>query len=157
MAQVDYFLKIDGVEGDSAAMKGHIDVSSFSWGATNMGTQGLGGGGGGGKSQIHDAQFTMMVNKASVKIAEYCAKGTHVEKAVLVCRKAGDKPMDYLKYIFEDTFVSSYQSSGSAGSIIPTDSFSLNFGKMEVAYQEQDSKGGGKGWISMKYNVKENK
>ena len=157
MAQVDYFLKIDGIEGDSASVKGQIDVMSFSWGANNQGSQHMGSGGGAGKVLVQDAQFTMPVNKASIKIAEYCAKGTHIDKAILTCRKAGGKPLDFLKYTLEDAFISSYQTSGSNGSLIPNDSFAINFGKLEISYQEQDKNGGGKGWISMKYNIKENK
>ena len=40
MAAVDYFLRIDGIEGESADAKhkGEIDVLSWSWGASNTGT-----------------------------------------------------------------------------------------------------------------------
>ena len=154
MAQVDYCLKIEGIEGDSASMKGAIDVNSFSWGESNQAMAGQGA----GKVQMQDAHFTMPINKASVKIAEFCAKGTPITKAVLTCRRGpGNPPLEFLKYTFEQGFVSSYQTSGSDGSILPNDSFSLNFGKVEIAYQEGDKNNRGKGWISMKYNVKEGK
>lgn len=37
MAQVDFFLKIDGIKGESTdkAHKGEIEIESFSWGETN--------------------------------------------------------------------------------------------------------------------------
>ena len=46
MAQIDYFLKIDGIEGESSddKHKGEIEVESFSWGATQAGSPGPGGG-----------------------------------------------------------------------------------------------------------------
>jgi len=40
MATVDYFLKLDGIEGESQDYKhkGEIDVESFSWGVSQVGT-----------------------------------------------------------------------------------------------------------------------
>ena len=48
MAAVDYFLKVDGIQGESKAdkHKDEIDIESFSWGATQSGTFAVGGGGG---------------------------------------------------------------------------------------------------------------
>ena len=49
-AAVDYFLKIEGVDGESndSKHKNEIEILSFSWGATNTGTTAHGGGGGAG-------------------------------------------------------------------------------------------------------------
>jgi len=46
MAHVDYFLKIDGVDGESTddKHKGEINIESWSWGVTQS-TTGAGGGG----------------------------------------------------------------------------------------------------------------
>ena len=51
MAAVDYFLKIDGVDGESTddKHKGEIDILSWSWGVQQSGTMAHGGGGGEGK------------------------------------------------------------------------------------------------------------
>ena len=45
MAAADYFLKIDGIEGESKAdkHKDEIDLQSFSWGATQSGSFAAGG------------------------------------------------------------------------------------------------------------------
>jgi len=53
MAVVDYFLKIDGIDGESqdSKHKGDIELESFSWGATQAGTSSYGGGMGAGKSR----------------------------------------------------------------------------------------------------------
>jgi type VI secretion system secreted protein Hcp len=55
MAAVDYFLRIDGIEGESADAKhkGEIDVLSWSWGASNTGS-GAGAGGGVGRASVQD-------------------------------------------------------------------------------------------------------
>ena len=82
---VDYFLKIDGVPGESADAKhkGEIQLESFSWGETNPGGGGMGGGGGAGKVQMQDLVVTMLVSKASPKLMLACATGKHYKEAVL--------------------------------------------------------------------------
>ena len=88
---VDYFLKLDGIDGESADSKnkGQIDLQSFSWGEAQTGTHGAGGGGGAGKVQMQDFHFVMKNNKASPKLMLACANGEHIKKGVLTCRKAG--------------------------------------------------------------------
>ena len=50
MANVDYFLKLDGIDGESQDQKhkNEIDVMSFSWGEKQTGTAYQGGGMGSG-------------------------------------------------------------------------------------------------------------
>jgi type VI secretion system secreted protein Hcp len=61
VAVVDYFLKIDGIPGDSqdSKHKGEIDVESWSWGETNVGDAAHRGGMGVGKVSIQDFDFVM--------------------------------------------------------------------------------------------------
>src|SRR5712692_6599716 len=101
---VDYFLKIDGVEGESqdSAHGKEIQLDSFSFGVTQSGTFGAGGGGGAGKASFNDFHFTMHVNKASPKLFLYCANGKHIPTATLTGRKAGEKPQDYVVWKFTD-------------------------------------------------------
>ena len=70
MAHVDYFLKIEGIDGESADAKhkGDIQLESFSWGETNSGSHSSGGGGGAGKVSMQDFHFVMTANKASPKL-----------------------------------------------------------------------------------------
>jgi type VI secretion system secreted protein Hcp len=67
MAVVDYFLKIDGIQGESQdkTHKNEIQLNSFSWGASNMGTSATGGGAGAGKVQFSDFSITKSVDTAS--------------------------------------------------------------------------------------------
>lgn len=144
MAQVDYFLKIDGIDGESedSQFKKHIQLESWSWGESNSGTSSFGGGGGAGKVSMQDFHFVMMMNNASASLAQACANGTHIPHAELNCRKAGDTPQVFLKVKMTDILISSYQTGGSShGEIIPTDQISMNFAKIELAYGKQDSKG----------------
>src|SRR4051794_1035038 len=103
MAAVDFFLKIEGIEGESSDSKhkGEIDLVSWGWGAKQSGTFQYGGGGGAGKVTFEDFHFVMKSNKASPKLMLACATGEHIKKAELTCRKAGKEQQEYLKVKFE--------------------------------------------------------
>jgi type VI secretion system secreted protein Hcp len=154
---VDVFLKIKGIPGESADSKhkGEIDVLSYSWGVSQTGTMSYGGGGGAGKANFGDFSFMMRMNKATPKLMQACANGSHIPDAILVCRKAGDKQQEYMTYKFYDLLISSYQTSASSEE--PMESISFNFSKMEMEYKEQDAKGNLGGATEFKYNIKENK
>jgi type VI secretion system secreted protein Hcp len=159
MAQVDYFLKIDGIEGEStdSKHKNEIDVESWSWGETQGGTFESRGGGGAGKVVMQDFHFVTRVNKSSPKLLLACAAGQHIKSAVLTCRKAGGEQQEYLQYKMSDLLVSSYQAGGSTGDVVPTDQISLNFSKLEVEYKEQKADGSLGSPVKAGWNVKENK
>jgi type VI secretion system secreted protein Hcp len=137
MAAVDYFLKIDGIDGESADSKhkGEIDVESWSWGESQAGAAAHGGGGGAGKVSMQDFHFVMKVNKASPRLLLACASGEHIKQAVLTCRKAGKDQQDFLQVRFTDLLVSSYQTAGDVSAdAAGTDRVSLNFAKIEMEY-----------------------
>jgi len=117
MAAVDYFLKIDGVPGESTddKHKNEIDVESWSWGATQTGTLAFGGGGGAGKVQFQDFHFATALNTSSPTLMLRCATGEHIKSAILTARKAGDgNAEEFLKVTLTDVLVSSYQTGGAA-------------------------------------------
>jgi type VI secretion system secreted protein Hcp len=160
MAAVDYFLKLDGIEGEShdSKHKNEIDVQSWSWGESQTGTHAGGGGGGAGKVSMQDFHFVMQNNKASPKLMLACASGEHIKKGVLTCRKAGKDQQEFLKVSMTDVLVSSFQTGGSGSSdIVPTDQISLNFAKIEFEYKEQKADGTLGGAVTAGWNLKENK
>jgi type VI secretion system secreted protein Hcp len=160
MAAVDYFLKLDGIDGESADSKhkGEIDVESWSWGETQTGTHVGGGGGGAGKVVMQDFHFVQKISKASPKLMLACATGQHIKEATLTCRKAGGKQEAFLTVKMSDLLVSSYQTGGSGHSdIVPTDQISLNYSKIEFEYKEQKPDGSMGGATKAGYDVKANK
>jgi type VI secretion system secreted protein Hcp len=159
MAAIDYFLKIDGIDGESQddKHKNEIDLDSWSWGASQAGTHSAGGGGGAGKVSMHDFSFTMHVNKATPKLFLACASGEHIKKAVLTCRKAGKDQQEYLKITFTDLLVSNYHAGGSQGAIIPVEQIALNFAKVEFEYKEQKPDGTLGGTTKAHWDLKANK
>ena len=156
---VDFFLKIDGIPGESkdSKHKDEIDIISWSWGESQTGTSSFGGGGGSGKISMQDFHFTMKVNKATPKLQEACALGTHIPKAIMTVRKAGKEQQEFLKYSFFDLLISSYQTGGSEGQDVPTESVSFNYSKMEIMYKEQKADGTLGGATEFKYDLKQNK
>jgi type VI secretion system secreted protein Hcp len=156
----DYFLKIDGVDGEAtdATHKGEIEVLAYNWGESQVGTHGAGGGGGAGKVSMQDFHFTMRVNKASPKLMLACATGDHLKTAKLTVRKAGGDQQEYMTVTFSDVLVSSYQTAGVGnGDSIPNESISLNFGKVEFEYKPQKADGTLDSPVKTGYDLKTNK
>jgi type VI secretion system secreted protein Hcp len=159
MAAVDYFLKLDGIDGESTddKHKNEIDVLSWSWGETQSGSHSGGGGGGAGKVSMNDFHFVQKVNKATPKLMLACATGQHIKEAKLTCRKAGGDQQEYMTVKFSDLLVSSYQTGGSQGDVVPIDQISLTFSKIEFEYKAQKPDGSLDAPVKAGYDVKLNK
>ena len=160
MAAVDYFLKIEGIEGEStnATHKGEIDLESWSWGEVQSHPAGAGGGAGGGTGKVtmNDFSFTTRLSKASPKLFLRCAEGSHIKAAWLTAHRGASKAADYfLKWTFSDLLISSYQT-GAAGDV-PIDQVSFNFAKIEVEYKPQKPDGSFAGSIKAGCDAKTNK
>jgi type VI secretion system secreted protein Hcp len=158
---VDYFLKLDGIEGESTDNKHakEIDVEAWSWGESQTGSSVPGGGGGGaGKVSMQDFSFVMRFNKASPKLMLACATGKHIKNARLAVRRAGQGQQDYLTFTFLDVLVSSYQTGGAeASGLTPVDQVSLRYAKIEVEYKTQKPDGSLIVAAQFKYDLKQNK
>ena len=160
MAAVDYFIKFDGIKGESADAKhkDEIDVESWSWGETHAGTASSGGAGGAGKVSMQDFQFVMRLNRASPGLMNACATGQHIKTATLSARKAGKGQQDYLTFKFQDVLVSSFQTGGSEDAdFSPTDQVSFNFAKLEVEYKPEKADGSLGSAVQFRYDLKANK
>jgi type VI secretion system secreted protein Hcp len=140
---VDYFLKIDGISGESADLKhkNEIQLEAFSWGETRAGGGPTGGGGGAGKVQMQDITFTMTVSKASPRLFLSCATGKHIKEAVLTARRAGKSQQEFLIIKLNDVIVTSYQTGGSAQAEVPFDQLSLGFSTIQMEYRPQKADG----------------
>ncbi|HVS36944.1 MAG TPA: type VI secretion system tube protein Hcp [Gemmataceae bacterium] len=160
MAQVDFFLDLPGIDGESTDSKyaKKIEIDSFSVSCAQQGTQMSGGGGGAGKVRYQDLHITNKIDKAGPKLMLACASGQHFETANLYCRKAGGEQNDFLKFTLTDVLVSSYQAGGHGHSeVLPVQQFSLNFGKIQMEYGVQDSKGNITDKVTAGWDVKANK
>ena len=156
MAAVAYFLKIDGIVGESKDAKhpGEIELESFSWGETVTVAAG-GGGGGVGKAQIEDLHVVMKESKASPLLFLTSVSGRLIKQAVLTGRKAGKAPVEFLVIKLTDVVVSSYHTGGGTAAA-PDDQVSLNFGKIEFAFTAEGPDGKPEAPVKVGWDVKRN-
>jgi len=166
---VDYFLKIDGVEGESPDQQypGLIQIQSWQWAEENSGRWGFGSGGGAGKVEMKDFEFRMVSNKASPKLFLLCATGEHIPQAKLICRKSGKCQQDFLIVTFSNGLVSSFRTLGNmpigmghgsadVDNVLPLDEIKINFARIEVEYREQRNDGTMGAVIKAGYDLKLN-
>jgi type VI secretion system secreted protein Hcp len=154
---VDMFLKLDGIKGESKdhKHKDEIDIESFSWGMNQTGAGASGGGHGAGKVSVHDISITKFVDKSSAALMLHVCSGKHIPSGLLTVRKAGDKPLEYLKIKLTDILISGHQLAGH-GSERLTENITLNVAKFQVEYQEQKADGSGQPGGEMGWDVKKN-
>jgi type VI secretion system secreted protein Hcp len=141
---VDMFIKIGDIKGESkdGTHKESIDILAWSWGLSQSGTFSQGGGGGAGKVSVQDISLTKYVDSSSTALMLAACKGTHIKQATLTVRKAGDKPLEYIKITLDSVLVSSLSTGGSGGEDRLTENVSLNFAKFKVEYTTQAETGG---------------
>lgn len=153
----DYYLKVDGIEGESAddTHKNEIQVQSFSWGASQVSSVAGTGGSGAGKVDLSDFSIMTYFDKATPKFFKSITKGDHIPKATLSAIKSGAEGKPYLKIDFVEMFVSSLQISGS--SEIPTVSLSFTYNEIKIDYSMQNEKGNLVSTGPVGYNLKANK
>ncbi len=106
-------------------IEGEIDVLSWSWEASSdPGT---------GKVNVQDLSFTKYVDKASPDLMLNCCNGKHIDKAVLVVRKAGEQPLDYLTITMQDLIIDSVSFTGREDDR-PTEKVILRFATIDMTW-----------------------
>ena len=156
---VDMFLKLEGLKGESQddAHKGEIDVLAWSWGATQSGSTHIGGGSGAGKANFQDLAVTKWVDKSSHALLKAVAVGQHIPTALLTVRKAGEKPLEYVKLTMKNCLISSISSGGSGGEDRLTENVSINFGSFQYEYTPQKEDGSGDSVLPFGFDIAANK
>ena len=153
---VDYFLKIDGIEGESQdkTHKNEIQLLSFNWGGTQTSSVAYGGGGGAGKVSLTDFSVVKYYDKASPKLFQALCDGSHIKNCILTARKAGKTQQEYIKLTLTDILVTS--SHVSASDENPTESVSFSYSQIATDYRAQNADGTSSTAATMKYNLKTN-
>lgn len=160
----DFFIKIDGIDGEStdADHAKWIEVQSLSWGVQrNVGMDSYSattGGTSSGRAMLGTVNFSKAMDKATTKLMEYCATGKHSPKAEIHFCQAGDgdKKHTYMKYTLENVVVASYDV-GAGGDYRPNENISLVYETIETGYKDLTNKGAGGAELKFKYSASENK
>lgn len=135
----DYFLKIEGIDGESQDEKhaGEIDVLSWSWSETQP-VSTRGGGRAQSKADVSEFAFVKDLDKASPNLMKFCAGGNHVKEAVLTCRKAGGEAQEYLTITLTDCVIASYNISSGE---FPIENCTIRFASIKFSYSPQKEDG----------------
>lgn len=155
---MDMFIKIGDIKGESkdSKHKEKIDVLAWSWGLSNSGNAQVGGGAGAGKVNVQDLSFTKYIDSATCPLMLAASSGKHYKEALLIVRKAGDKPLEYVKIKMEDVLITSVSTGGSGGEDRLTENVSLNFAKVSVDYTPQKPDGSGDTAIPYSWDIAAN-
>jgi type VI secretion system secreted protein Hcp len=156
---VDMFLSLGSdIPGESQDQthRDQVDVLAWSWGMSNSGTTHVGGGGGAGKPSFQDISLTKYVDKSSPLLMLRSANGTHIPKATLYVRKAGQTTIECIKIVMTDVLVTSVSTGGSSGEDRLTENISLNFAKMEFDYVPTNTSGSADKAIIFKWDISNN-
>lgn len=141
----DYYLKMDGINGESQAegMKDNIELDSWSFGVgapADLGGKGLSG----GKPSLSDFTVGFALDSASYQILKDIYNGKPVATTTFSGRKTGGggTPYVYLKITLTNCFVTGFSTGGGASGT-PSASMTLAFEKIEYEYFTQDTATGG--------------
>ncbi|WP_412526620.1 Hcp family type VI secretion system effector [Burkholderia lata] len=158
MAQ-DIFLKLTGISGESrdAFHRDEIDVLAWDWSADQVSTALSGAGNAGGKCAVNDLTIEHYVDRASPILMLHCLKGNHIERAVLVMRKAGGIPLEYLKITMDKVLITRINSAANLNMVRPREEVQLSFGSIRQEYVVQNAQGGSSGTVAAGYDIKTGK
>ena len=159
----DYFLKIDGIDGESQQTN-HVkemEMDNWSFGEHQSGTASHATGSASGKVTLQEFRFSKRLDSASPKLGQLCFNGKHIKWARFTARRAGSEggtPVDYLFVDFGDLVISSYETSGhgSGGEQWPQEHIAFTYGALVVTYK-QIVKGVAQGPVQGGYDAEKNK
>jgi type VI secretion system secreted protein Hcp len=154
---VDFYLKLDGIEGEAKTegFDKQIQLLSFSWGGSQASSVAGTGGSGAGRADLSDLSIMKHMDKATSPIFKALVSGQHIKTGSLSATKAGGNGKPFLKLSFEELFVTSQQISAS--SEIPTESVSFSYNKIKEEYWTQDEKGTLTATAAVTFELKLNK
>src|SRR5664279_5078007 len=148
MAQVDMFLKLDGVQGESQDPdhKNEIQIEGFRLNC--MSPRDSFTGQATGIRRWSHLTIRAKVDMSTPLLFQKIATNAPIPKAVLACRKAGGGAVTYFMVTLTNVAVAKVQA-GDRENVAPQCEFDLAFGTIEIRGQPQTSLGTSGGNISM--------
>ena len=135
----DFFLKVDGIEGDSVrdGHEGEIEFSSMEWGVSN----GAANGSSAGKPVFANlALATASTGKAGPPLMQAAASGKIIKQAMFSARRTIEgETSDFLVITLSDVIVSSYRISDSG---MAREEIELSFSKIVIDYDDGTARAG---------------
>lgn len=155
------YIKIGDIQGESVEPNhgGWINLLSVSQSITRP----MSAGASGSTRQrstatLGDIVCTKELDKSTPKLMEAICKGTNFPKVHIdLCTSSqGDTRIPYMKWELVNARVTSYDVAGSTdGSVVPTESFGLNYEEVKWTYDELDKENKSKGKVETSWKVEE--
>ena len=159
-AQIDIFLKIGDIKGESV-VDGHvdeIDVLGWGWQMSQPGTTHTDTGGGGTeRAEIGDISIIKNSDAASPALYLAIMTGEHIPEAILTLERAGqDGRIPYLIITMTNVIVTSARLGGSTGDTTPVEQITLNFAQVRIEYYPQSRDGSAASPIEVTWDIAAN-
>ena len=147
--QGDIFLAVKGAragvitgESEDAAHPKEIEVRAWSWGM-NQNTAPGGGAVARGRRSTTELKIVKGIDAASTALMSALSTNEPLTSVVLTMRKAGSKPLEFLKITLGDARVSSMNLEGGVppGSVGLVEVVTFAFNKIQVDYTGQGKDG----------------
>jgi len=158
------YLKLDGIDGESASKQGdkQIEVLSFSHNVTMPVSAGHASGPSvkHGRCDHSDLTITKYIDKTTPKLNQFCSGGTNIKTAELTMFRADKddgEPTKFYTISLEDVIVTSIAIGGS-GHDSPTETITLHYNKIKWTYipQKRDAPGGAEGNVASGWDLEKN-
>lgn len=136
------YLTVSGVtgEGGTGIPTGGIEISSWSWGVSNSSATSTGGAGA-GKITFNPFSITRKIDSASPIFFQMVASKTLIPAVQLTVSPPASSgvPGDTMTIRLSNVHIVQLQHSMSSGGDSPSESFSMNYSKIEMNYYAQGS------------------
>jgi len=136
-ASIDMFLafKDSQIPGESKDIdhKDEIEVLAWSWGLQSQAGQGNKG----TQVCVQDFSFTKFVDIATPALIMKGVMGQNLGRAVLVVRKAGQNPLEYIVLTMHNVTLTSVSTGGKGGEDRLTENVTLHFDRITGEYVMQ--------------------
>jgi type VI secretion system secreted protein Hcp len=145
---IDMFVKIKGThqgvisgESNDSKHKQEIVALSYSWDIAQS-IDKAGSGLATGKRQLGMFKFQMVSQSATPKLLAAAATGEILSEVTITCRKAGKEQQEFMVWKLTNAIVAKVETGYlEPTQVIPHDTITLAFRKIELTYKEQKPDG----------------
>lgn len=147
---IDVYLQLDGIKGESAdeGHKGWIECGSVNWALAQprSASSSTGGGHTAERVEFTDVSLTKMGDIASPMLAQHCAMGKTIPKAVFEFMRAdgGGMPVKYYEVVLENVLIATCAQGVNGGDVLQ-EHIGLKFSSVKWRYCQQKITGGAGG------------
>lgn len=155
-AQSGYYLKIDGIEGESTTKgyEGWSDIEAFSQSIHQADGGATGAARRRSAAVLEDMILVKEMDQSSPKLQEAVSSGKHFPKVEihLTTTSGGGARVVYCSYELKNAMITSYNLSGGREEV-PTEELAIDFEEIKVVYTKYDSRGRKTGNVEYSWKV----